>query len=308
MLGNRFPHKTTKGPFVHRMRAPQGFHVFSNLLSSEYNTQCVVCKYINMLTCNNHFKNAVLQGQKQIGFWLTLDSPTAAEICAGAGFDWVVIDAEHGFSNERSILAQLQALGNQTGVHPVVRVPTGLGAAGQVWVGRVLDLGVQTLLIPMVDTVEQAKAVVQAARYPDASGQGGRRGVASMRAAAWGRRSDYMDQADENLCIVVQAETRMALDALESIATVDGVDAVFLGPADLSASLGYRGNTQHPEVMRQMEEAVQRILAVGKPVGSISIDLKVAQKYLDWGMSFVAVGVDIHVLSKGTDLIRGSFK
>ena len=260
-----------------------------------------------MNTPKNRFKQALQAGQRQIGFWLVLDHPTVTEICAGAGFDWIVIDAEHGPGSERSILAQLQVLGGQPATHPVVRIPTGHGQAGQTWIKRVLDLGAQSLLVPMVDTAEQARAVVQAARYPDALGQHGLRGVAPMRAAAWGRHRDYMREANQQLCLIVQAETRQALDQLDAIASVDGVDAVFLGPADLSASLGHQGDTQHPEVMELMEQATQRLLRLGKPVGSISPDPVTARRYLDWGMSFVAVGLDAHLLARGTDALRQGF-
>ena len=260
-----------------------------------------------MSTPPNRFKQALQSGKPQIGFWLVLDHPLATEICGGAGFDWLVIDAEHGPASERSILSQLQALGACPNSHPVVRVPTGHGQAGQAWIKRVLDLGAQTLLVPMVDTAEQARAVVHAARYPDANGQGGMRGMAPMRAANWGRHADYAQLANERLCVVVQAETRQALDQLDAIAAVDGVDAVFLGPADLSASMGHHGDPRHPEVMNALEQATRRLLALGKPVGSLSADPATARRFLDWGMSFVAVGLDAHLLARGADALRQGF-
>lgn len=255
----------------------------------------------------NAFKQSLGTDRRQIGFWLALDSPTVTEICGGAGFDWCVIDAEHGPSDERDILAQLHALGGGLKPHPIVRIPTGFGSAGQVWIKRVLDLGVETLLIPMVEDADQASSIVRAARYPDGKGQGGRRGVAPMRAARWGRWTDYIRRANERLCIIVQVETERGLGKLKDIANVDGVDAIFLGPADLAASLGCYGDTQAPRVMRYMEEATRQLVRLGKPVGSISTDPVTAGLYFEWGMSFVAVGVDVGVLARGVDSIYRTF-
>lgn len=255
----------------------------------------------------NPFKQALAQQRRQIGFWLMLGNSSAAEICAGAGFDWIVIDAEHAPNDENTILAQLQALGSCPGTHPVVRTPTGLGQAGQVWIKRVLDLGAQTLLVPMIDTPEQAAAVVRAARYPQADGRGGTRGMAPTRAARWGRWADYAQVANDRLCVIVQAETRRAMAHLDAIAAVDGVDAVFLGPADLSADMGHVGQPGHPDVEAQMQQAIARIRAAGKAAGSIAADPATARRYLDWGVSFVAVGIDAHLLVRGVDQLAAHF-
>lgn len=260
-----------------------------------------------MNTPHNPFKQALTQQRRQIGFWLMLGNPSAAEICAGAGFDWIVIDAEHAPNDENTILAQLQALGSCPDTHPVVRVPTGLGQAGQVWIKRVLDLGAQTLLVPMIDSADEAAAVVRAARYPQADGRGGTRGMAPTRAARWGRWTNHPEVANAHLCVIVQAETRQAVQELEAIASVDGVDAVFIGPADLSADMGHVGQPEHPEVQALVQQAFSRIRAAGKAAGSIAADPATAERYLSWGASFVAVGIDAHLLARSTEQLVARF-
>ena len=179
----------------------------------------------------NPFKLALAQKRLQIGLWLGLASPYTTEICAGAGFDWLLIDGEHAPNDLNSILAQLQAIAAYPASQAIARVPVGHGQVGAALIKQYLDLGVQTILVPMVDTAEQARAVVQAARYPPQ----GIRGMAGARASRWGRIADYGRRANEQICVLVQAETQAALDNLDDIAGVEGVDGVFIGPADLSA-------------------------------------------------------------------------
>ncbi len=261
-----------------------------------------------METPRNPFKQALQEKRAQIGFWLTLAHPVTTEICAGAGFDWVLIDGEHAPNDLQSMLAQLQVVAGYPATHPIVRIPMGHGHVGQMLIKQVLDLGVQTLLVPMVDTPEQAAAVVRAARYPDAQGHGGIRGIGGARASRWGRYPRYLHEANDRLCILVQAETATALDNIEAIAAVDGVDGIFIGPADLSASMGYLGNPSHPDMQAAMADAIRRIVATGKAAGHLSPDEALARRYLELGATFVAVGLDMTVLARGTSALAASFK
>ncbi len=261
-----------------------------------------------METPQNPFKQALLARRRQIGYWLNLTNTSVAEIAAGAGFDWLLIDGEHTSHGLESVLAQLQAIAAYPGASAVARIPMGLGHVGEMLIKQYLDLGAQTLLVPMIDTAEQAAAVVRAARYPGADGQGGIRGMARGRAARWGLYPDYVHDANDRVCVLVQAETRTALANLEAIAAVDGVDGVFIGPADLSASMGHRGNPGHPEMLAVLEDAVRRIVRAGKAAGSLAADEAMARRYLEWGASFVAVGLDTVTLARETTRLAQAFK
>lgn len=249
----------------------------------------------------NSFKQALREGRPQIGLWIGLANPYTAEICAGAGFDWLLIDGEHAPNDLQTLLSQLQAVAPYPG-HPVVRVPS----ADAVRIKQVMDLGVQTLLVPIIDTAAQAAEMVRATRYPPE----GIRGVGSAlaRASRWNRVTDYLKTADEQVCLLVQVETKRALDQLDAIARVDGVDGVFIGPADLSASLGYRGQPGHPEVQRVIEAAVETIRKTGKAAGILNADETLARRYLELGCSFVAVGVDTTLLARAADSLARRFK
>ncbi len=249
----------------------------------------------------NPFKLALAARQLQIGLWSGLADPYCAEICAGAGFDWLVLDAEHAPNDVRSLLAQLQAVAPYP-VHPVVRATIGDTAH----IKQLLDLGAQTLLIPIVETADQAAELVRATRYPP----GGVRGVGSAlaRASRWTRIGNYLAEADDQICLIVQLETRLGIDNAEAIAQVPGVDAVFIGPADLSAALGHRGNPGHPEVQALMELAVRRVLSTGKAVGSLLSDEAMARKFISLGCSFMAVGVDTTLLARATQLLAQRYK
>ena len=201
---------------------------------------------------SNPFKTALAAGRQQIGLWLSMAEPYLAEVSATAGFDWVLIDGEHAPNDLRSTLSALQALAPYRS-QPVVRVVAGEVAL----IKQMLDIGVQTLLVPMVDTAEQARAVVAATRYPPL----GIRGVGSAvgRASRWSLQADYLDRADDAVCLLVQAETVAALDNLAAICAVPGVDGVFIGPADLAASMGYRGKPGHPVVQAAIEATATAI-------------------------------------------------
>ena len=257
-----------------------------------------------MKTPVNTFKQALYARQTQIGLWLGLTSAYSAEICALAGFDWLLVDGEHAPNNLFSIQAHLQTIAAYPGNHAIARVPVG----DTVIIKQYLDLGVQTLLVPMVDTAEQAAQIVQAMRYPQNDGQGGVRGMAGARASRWGHYTHYAKEANEQVCLLVQAESQMALDNLDAIANTPGVDGVFIGPADLSASMGYVGNSNHPVVQAAIEDAIARILKAGKAPGILTPDETLAQHYIDLGAVFVAVGLDTHILMSHTTALAARFK
>ena len=252
----------------------------------------------------NPFKRALAQKQLQIGLWLGLANAYTTEICAGAGFDWLLIDGEHAPNDLNTILAQLQAIAAYPASHAIARVPVGHGHVGTALIKQYLDLGVQTILVPMVDTAEQARAVVQATRYPPQ----GIRGMAGARASRWGRIADYAQQANEQVCVLVQAETQTALDNLDAIAAVEGVDGVFIGPADLSASMGHIGEQDHPRVRAAMEDAFARILRAGKAPGILMADDALARHYIALGGVFVAVGLDGNLLARHSSALAARFK
>ena len=259
----------------------------------------------------NTFKQALAQKQAQIGLWLGLADPYSTEICAGAGFDWLLIDGEHAPNDVRSILAQLQTVAPYAS-HPVARVPMGHGHMGEALIKQYLDIGVQTLLVPMVDTAVQAAALVRATRYPqnDANGEaiGGIRGMGGARASRWGRLPLYAHEANAQVCLLVQVETRTALDNLDAIASTEGVDGVFIGPADLSASMGHVGKPGHPEVQAAIADAIARIVKAGKAAGILTPDESLARHYLSLGATFVAVGVDTALLVNATSALAARFK
>jgi len=247
----------------------------------------------------NTFKRALKAGQRQIGLWCSLSNHYAIEVVAGSGFDWLLLDTEHSPSELDMVLSQLQAVAPYP-THPVVRVPWN----DMVTIKRFLDIGAQSLLIPYVQNEEEAKKAVAHTRYP----LDGVRGVAgSTRANRFGRVKDYARRASEELCVLVQVETRTALDHLEAIAAVDGVDGVFIGPADLHASLGYAGQTAHPDVKALIDDAVRRIRKSGKAPGVLTGVEADARHWLDLGCQFVAVGVDTSILARESENLRARF-
>ena len=248
----------------------------------------------------NPFKRALREGRPQIGLWSALSSAAATEIVADSGFDWILIDTEHAPNEPPMVADQLRAASLGT-ASPVVRPAWN----DPVLFKRLLDVGAQTLLVPYVQSVEEAQRAVSAVRYPPR----GTRGVASVhRANRYGRVGGYFARADEEICLLVQLETRTAVEALESIAAVDGVDGVFIGPSDLAASLGHPGNNAHPDVRRMIEDACRRAQAVRAPIGILAPLESDARAYLDMGFSYVAVGSDIVVLRKGCDALVQMFK
>ncbi|KNX77898.1 2-keto-3-deoxy-L-rhamnonate aldolase [Pseudomonas sp. 250J] len=249
----------------------------------------------------NTFKQRLRAGQAQIGLWLGLADPYCAELAANAGFDWLLLDGEHAPNDLRSLLGQLQAVAPYP-AQPIVRPVIGDTAL----IKQLLDIGAQTLLVPMVESAEQARQLVRAMHYPPH----GVRGVGSAlaRASRWNSLPDYLDQADEQMCLLVQVENREGLANLDAICAVEGVDGVFIGPADLSAAMGHRGNPGHPEVQAAIDDAIVRIGRAGKAAGILSADETLARHYIELGAAFVAVGVDTTVLMRGLQRLAGKFK
>jgi 4-hydroxy-2-oxoheptanedioate aldolase len=248
----------------------------------------------------NLFKHAIRAGRQQIGLWVSLANAYGAELVAGSGFDWLVIDGEHSPNDPTTIIEQLQAVSAYP-VSAVVRPAWN----DKVLIKRYLDIGAQSLLVPYVQNVDEAEAAVAAIRYPTR----GVRGVAgTTRAARFGRVKDYAKRAEEELCLLVQIETREGLDNLDAIARVDGIDGVFIGPADLAAGLGHLGEQQHPEVQSAIQDAIQRIRGHGKPAGILATDEASTRRYIEWGTTFTAVGLDAMILAREADALAKKYK
>jgi 4-hydroxy-2-oxoheptanedioate aldolase len=252
-------------------------------------------------TPTNVFKQALRAGQRQIGLWLGTHEPAMAELLAGAGFDWLVFDAEHSPNDPRGMLPLLQAVSAYP-VTPVVRPRSGATDL----IKQYLDIGVQTLVIPMIETPSEAERVVAATRYPTR----GHRGVASAttRAARWGRIENYARDADEQICVLVQVESVKGLENLEAIARVDGVDGVLFGPADLAASMGHLGRLGDPEVRSALMRGISTVARMGKSAGTLMTDRATARECLAAGALFMAVGVDMTLLASAASELAASFK
>ncbi|MGV3573501.1 MAG: aldolase/citrate lyase family protein [Ramlibacter sp.] len=257
-----------------------------------------------MQTPVNTFKQALAEKRAQIGLWVGLADSYAAEICATAGFDWMLLDNEHSPNDLRSTLQQAQASAAYPASHAIARIPTGHGHVGQALIKQYLDIGIQTLLVPMVDTPEQAREIVRSVCYPPS----GVRGIGGSRASRWGAYPSYPKEANAQACLLVQAETRQAIGNLEAIAAVEGVDGIFIGPNDLSASYGHLGNQNHPEMLEIVEDAIRRIVRTGKAAGILTADEKLARRWLDAGATFVAVGIDSALLARATRELAARFK
>jgi 4-hydroxy-2-oxoheptanedioate aldolase len=249
----------------------------------------------------NAFKAALRAGRPQIGLWLGLADAYVSELFATTGFDWLAIDAEHAPNDPRSVLGQLQAMAPYP-VQPVVRTASG----DPTLLKQYLDIGAHTLLIPMVESAEQAARIVAATRYPP----GGIRGVGSAlaRASRWNQISDYLRGCEQEICVLVQVESAVGLDNLAAIATTAGVDGIFFGPADLAASLGLLGKTADPRVQNAIAHGIKTVQAAGKAAGVLSADPTVARKYLGLGALFVAVGIDTALLIRAAKELRTVFK
>lgn len=254
-----------------------------------------------MMTPDNSFKRALMQGEVQIGLWLALADAYPAELCANCGFNWLLIDGEHAPNDLRTILGVLQAIAPYP-AHPVVRIPKSDDAL----IKQVLELGATTLLVPMVGSAAQARDLVRAMRYPPE----GIRGVGSAiaRSARWSHYPNYLQEANERMCLLVQVETKEALAQIDEIAAVEGVNGVFIGPADLAASMGRLGQPAHPEVKTAIDGAIRAIERAGKAPGILCADEALARHYIATGARFVAVGVDTSLLVRAVSSLAARFK
>ena len=247
------------------------------------------------LHLNPTFRDRLTEATRpSAGMWVSSGSPLVAEICAGSGLDWLLIDMEHSPNGLESVLAQLHAVAAYP-ITPVVRVPAG----DPVTIKQVLDLGAQNILVPMVNTPAEAEAAVEAVRYPPR----GRRGVGSAlaRSARWNRVDRYLDDADQYVSLFVQIETTEAVRNAAGIAAVDGIDGVFVGPSDLAASMGVLGQQTHPDVVAAVHTTIDTVRSTGTPVGVNAFDPATAQAYLDAGASFILVGADVALLARGSE-------
>jgi 4-hydroxy-2-oxoheptanedioate aldolase len=253
------------------------------------------------ITLDNPFKRALREHRVQIGLWQALANPYTAEICATAGFDWLLFDGEHGPNDIPLLLAQLQAVSAYSS-HPVARPPSGDANL----VKQYLDIGFTTLLIPFVESVEQTRALVRAVRYPPE----GIRGVAAgiVRASRWNRVAGYLDNADRDICLLLQIETKAGLENLASIAATEGVDGIFVGPSDLSAALGHRGNPGHPDIQKAIAGAIKTICESGKAAGILASVQADAERYQSLGCTFIAVGSDVAILVRGSSDLAAQFQ
>lgn len=233
----------------------------------------------------NRFKARLETGRTQFGLWLGIPDPSVAEMMAGAGFDWLVVDHEHGPYELRDVMAHLQAIAPYD-VAPIVRPVDDNPAL----LKKLCDIGAQTFIVPMVDTPEQARDVVAAVKYPPE----GRRGLGTSmaRAAGWNTVAGYLQDANDEMCVIVQAETTAALENLDAIVNTEGVDGVFIGPSDLSASMGHIGDASHPDVVEAVGNALQEIRAAGKYAGLLCLDEPQVAHFVECGAHFVGVGVD----------------
>jgi len=248
----------------------------------------------------NTFKQGITSGQRQVGLWSGLASPIVAEIIAGAGFDWIVIDGEHGPNDISTLLPQLQAMRGGT-AEPVFRVPWN----DMVIIKRAMDVGARTLLIPFVQNVDEALRAVAATRYPPL----GIRGVSvAPRANDYGRIQNYHRNAHLDTCVLVQVETRVALREIESIAKVEGVDGIFIGPSDLAADFGQLGNPRQAEVQAALKDAASRIRAAGKAAGILTGNLDDVESLFEMGYNFVAVGSDVGLLARTAEQVAARCK
>jgi 4-hydroxy-2-oxoheptanedioate aldolase len=249
----------------------------------------------------NMFKQALANGETVIGCWLSLANSFSTEAMGTTGFDWLLVDSEHSPNDIRSLREQLIALDSSPST-AVVRVPI-----GETWIiKQVLDIGAQTILVPMVESAEEARELVRACRYPPDGIRGV--GYVTTRAGGFGTIPDYGKIADEQICLLVQVENRAGLDALDEILEIDGIDGVFIGPADLSADLGHMSDMMHPDMQKVIMGSIEKIAASGKAAGILSLNDEMTQKSLDAGARFVAAGIDMVTLTTTASALSAKWK
>lgn len=249
----------------------------------------------------NQFKRNLHAGKPQIGLWCNLFNNLTVEIVAGSGFDWLLLDTEHVPNEPFMVLSQLQAAVGGTAT-PIVRVPWN----DKVMIKRYLDIGVQNFVVPFVQNAEEAKRAVAATRFPSFGGERGF--TAATRANKFGRVPNYHQRAMEETCVIVQVETRAALEQIEAIAAVEGVDSIFIGPGDLSSDMGHLGDLSHPEMLATIEGAIKRIVATGKAAGILAPVESEARRWIELGTHYVAVGSDLAIIARGSEALAAKYK
>jgi 2-dehydro-3-deoxyglucarate aldolase len=248
----------------------------------------------------NQFRRDLIAGKKLIGCWCSLGSPITTEVMGLAGFDWLLLDGEHAPNDVLSLIPQLMAL-KDSGSAPVVRPEWN----DMVMIKRLLDAGFYNFLVPFVESVDDARRAVAATRYPP---QGVRGVSVAQRSNRYGTLIDYFKVINDNIAVIVQIENRKAVDAIDEICAVEGVDCVFIGPSDLAAGYGYLGNPSHPEVQEAMRRIVASARAHGKPAGILAPVEADARRYMEMGITFVAVGSDLGVFRGASQSLRDKFK
>ena len=249
---------------------------------------------------SNAFTHAIAAGKKQIGLWVGLTSNFAANVVAPSGYDWVLVDMEHSPNTMDSVLGQLQVF-EASDTTAIVRPEWN----DPILVKRLLDMGAQGLLFPMVQTVEEAELAVASTRYPPR----GIRGVSgSMRGNKFGRITDYNDRVEDETTVIIQIETMAAISRAEEIGAVDGVSGIFFGPADIAADMGMLGKPNDPAVWDAIMPAAKKLMAMGVPVGTLVLDVELAAKLANEGFTFVACGTDASILAKGSDALLATMK
>ncbi len=250
------------------------------------------------MTHKNSFKMAVASGRPQVGMWASLASPVGCEVLSGAGLDFLVIDTEHAPNDAAEIIAQLHAIATGGPTPAAVRVWWN----DRVAIKRVLDCGAETIVVPYVQTPDEAREAVRSVRYPP---EGARGAAGATRANRYGRDGDYWDDARERICLVVQVESAAAVEAAGDIARVDGVDVVFVGPGDLAADLGIIHDRSHTSVQDEIKKALAAIRDAGKPAGVMAGNIDNAREFLDMGFSMVSVATDVvHLRVLSDNVVR----
>ena len=248
----------------------------------------------------NKFKEKLKQGVQQLGIWNTIGGNTVPEALANCGFDWVLVDTEHAAVETVEVISSLQAIAGNPDVSAVVRP----AANDPILIKRILDMGALTLLLPYVQTAKEAREAVKSVSY----GPEGIRGIAgSTRATRYGRVENYFQNARDEICLLVQVESISAIQELEQIATTKGVDGVFIGPGDLSSSMGYPGQLEHPDVLAVIKEALNLLNGLNVPSGILALNLPSANMYIEQGTKFTAVGVDLILLTEAARTLREAF-
>ena len=249
----------------------------------------------------NRLKQALAAGRMQYGLWLGLPDTTCAEICAGAGFDWLVVDTEHGPFDLPAVLRHLQTIAAYE-VSAIVRPVSD----DRNVLKQLLDTGVQSLVVPMVESAEQAQELVRSVRYPPAGVRG--LGTALARAARWNRIPGYLHKANDQICLLAQVETGRAVQALPGILEVEGIDGIFVGPSDLSASMGHIGNPRHPDVVKVIYEVLHKARSAGKTAGILALDPAHIEDYRDHGANMIGIGTDTLLLANSAQRLAESVR